>query len=241
MGRVNDRVWESVEHPICLCIPCRLGSLQFKGQGYLRELEFSILALPHKGLMKKEAGGKCSCFSSLGCGSCSLLLSVSHQFCHSSKKGKILKLSSWSQGTAGVIQSLWALWLALVCYCFVTSTNIIVWFFWEGLCLYFWEGCICFFLTLMCIPWILYWIAGYREENHSECGCKDKRLQPGAAQTHRERWDTMDLWAGAVLEESCQRTGGSATWSGSDRVRKQRNSHGKAVLALFSSPAFCSS
>lgn len=174
MGGVNDVVWESVVHPTCLCIPCRLGSLQFKGQGYLRELGFSILSLPHKGLMKKEAGGKCCCFSSLGWGSCSLLLSVSYQFCHYSKKGKILKLSSWSQGTAGVIQTLWALWLALVSYCFVTGTNIIVWFFREGLGLYFWEGCICFFLTLMCIPWLLYWIAGYREQNHSECGCKDE-------------------------------------------------------------------
>lgn len=26
----------------------------------------------------------------------------------------------------------------------------------------------------MCIPWTLYWIAGYREENHSECGWKDE-------------------------------------------------------------------
>lgn len=122
-------VWESLVCPTFLCIPCRLGSLWFKGQGYLRELEFSIPSLPHKGLMKKEAGGKCSCFSSLGWGCFSLLLAVSHQFCHCSRKGKILKLSSWSQGSAGVIQALWALWLALISYCFMTSMIITVWFF----------------------------------------------------------------------------------------------------------------
>lgn len=126
MGRINDVVWESLVNPTCLCIPCRLGSLQFKRQGYLRELEFPIPSLLHKGLMKKEAGGKCSCFSSLGWGSCSLLLAVSHRFCHYSKKGKILKLFSWSQGTAGVIQALWALWLAPISYCFITNTSIIV-------------------------------------------------------------------------------------------------------------------
>lgn len=125
MGRVSDVVWESLVHPTCLCIPCRLGSLQFKGQGYLRELEFPIPSLPHKALMKKEVGGKCFCFSSLGWGSCSLLLAVSHQFCHYSKKGKILKLSSWTQGTAGVIQALWAPWLALISYCFMISMSII--------------------------------------------------------------------------------------------------------------------
>lgn len=110
MGRINDVVWESLVNPTCLCIPCRLGSLQFKRQGYLRELEFPIPSLLHKGLMKKEAGGKCSCFSSLGWGSCSLLLAVSHRFCHYSKKGKILKLfflesgNSWGDsGTLGPV------------------------------------------------------------------------------------------------------------------------------------------
>lgn len=93
----------------------------------------------------------------------------------------------------------------------------------------------------MCVPWILYWIAGCREENDSECGYKDKRLQPGAAQTHRERWDTMDLWARAVLEESCQRTRGSAIWRGSDRVRKQRNSPQKSSAGIVFKSSFLSS
>lgn len=31
----------------------------------------------------------------------------------------------------------------------------------------------------------------------------------------------MDLWAGAILERSCQRTGGSAIWSASDGVRNK--------------------
>lgn len=90
----------------------------------------------------------------------------------------------------------------------------------------------------MCIPWILYWIAGYREENPSECGCEDKRLQPGAAQTHGERWDTMDLWAGAGLEESCQRTGGLChmewfRWGEETKEFSQKSSAGIVFKSSF--------